>query len=109
MSDASVQDHQDHIGFTISLSNIRAGVFLPRYYDPEISNRLALSHETHNLYLLGDLIDKGHISASTGDEIGKMAYGTGAVPFVRTSDISNWEIKTDPKQGVSLEIFAEYG
>jgi len=37
-----------------------------------------------------------------------MAYGTGTIPFVRTSDISNWEIKSDPKQGVSEAIYQQY-
>lgn len=34
-----------------------------------------------------------------------MAYGTGSIPFIRTSDIANWEIKLDPKQGLSEEIY----
>ena len=37
-----------------------------------------------------------------------MAYGTGEIPFIRTSDIVNWEVKADPKHGVSEEIYAEY-
>jgi hypothetical protein len=37
-----------------------------------------------------------------------MAYGTGNIPFIRTSDISNWEVKTDPKQGVSRAIYEQY-
>ena len=32
-----------------------------------------------------------------------MAYGTGKIPFIRTSDISNWGIKADFKHGVSGE------
>ena len=45
---------------------------------------------------------------STGDELGKLAYGTGNIPFIRTSDISNWELKSDPKHGVSRQIFESY-
>jgi type I restriction enzyme M protein len=37
-----------------------------------------------------------------------MAYGTGTVPFIRTSDITNWELKSDPKQNVSKELYDEY-
>lgn len=37
-----------------------------------------------------------------------MAYGTGTIPFVRTSDFANWEIKHDPKQGVSEQIYNAY-
>ncbi|BCG18873.1 restriction endonuclease subunit S [Vibrio alginolyticus] len=51
---------------------------------------------------------RGVIEISTGDEVGKLAYGTGNIPFVRTSDISNWEVKLDPKHGVSEEIFQKY-
>ena len=53
----------------------------------------------------GDLVEEGIISISTGDEVGKLAYGTGQIPFIRTSDIANWEIKIDPKQGLSEEIY----
>jgi len=57
---------------------------------------------------LGDLCKGGKdavLSWETGIEIGKMAYGTGDIPFIRTSDISNWELKGDPKQAVSEEIY----
>jgi hypothetical protein len=100
---------QEHTGFKTKLSGVLRGIFLPKYYDPEIAARLAMLDATHTLITLGDLIKRGDVTAATGDEIGKMAYGTGTIPFVRTSDVSNWEIKTDAKQGVSEEVYAEYG
>lgn len=100
---------QDHTGFKMTLRGIRHGVFLPRYYNPEITAQLASLQKTHSLIVLGDLITKKYVQVTTGDEIGKMAYGTGTIPFVRTSDVSNGEIKTDSKQGVSNDIYAEYG
>ena len=100
---------QDNTGFRMTLGAIRRNVFLPKYYNPEITARLANLRKTHNLIVLGDLLAKKHIQATTGDEIGKMAYGTGTIPFVRTSDVSNGELKTDTKQGVSEDIYAEYG
>ncbi len=100
---------QDHTGFKTTLSNVRRGIFLPKYYNPEIAARLAELKKTHSLVTLGDLIQRKQLTAATGDEIGKMAYGTGLIPFVRTSDVSNWELKTDAKQGVSEDIYAEYG
>ena len=42
---------------------------------------------------MGQLRDENDIEYHTGDEIGKMAYGTGDIAFIRTSDFSNWEIK----------------
>src|SRR2546425_1838140 len=100
---------QDHTGFRMTLGAIRRGIFLPKYYNPEITVRLATLRKTHDLVVLGELLAKKHIQAATGDEIGKMAYGTGTIPFVRTSDVSNGELKTDAKQGVSEDIYAEYG
>lgn len=99
---------QDHIGFKTALSAVQCSIFLPKYYNPEIAARLAALKKTHALVTLGELLQRKHLSATTGDEIGKMAYGTGTIPFVRTSDVSNWELKTDAKQGVSEDIFEAY-
>jgi type I restriction enzyme M protein len=63
---------------------------------------------THDLVEIKELVETDAITIENGDEIGKMAYGTGRIPFIRTSDISNWEIKADPKQGVSEKIYDEY-
>ncbi|MEX0618556.1 MAG: hypothetical protein WDZ76_04600 [Pseudohongiellaceae bacterium] len=94
--------------FWLYRDEIKERIYLPKYYDPEISDELDQLHETCTCLSLGTLLDAKVIQCSTGDEIGKMAYGTGSIPFLRTSDFSNWEIKHDPKQGVSKEIFYEY-
>jgi len=98
----------NHLGFLLESSAVRGSILIPKYYNPEIKTQLDHLRHTHELMLLGELIRQGHIQTATGDEIGKMAYGTGSVPFVRTSDISNWEIKADPKQGVSEAIYKQY-
>ena len=43
-----------------------------------------------------------------GHEVGSEAYGTGDIPFVRTSDISNFEISCDPTKAVSEDVYSEY-
>lgn len=98
----------NHLGFLLKSSAVRGSVFIPKYYNPEIKTNLDNLRHTHELVLLGELIRRDYIQAVTGDEIGKMAYGTGPIPFIRTSDISNWEIKADPKQGVSETIYEQY-
>lgn len=55
--------------------------------------------------VLGDLAKEGVVEVTTGHEVGKLAYGTGPIPFIRMSDIANWEIKSDPKRGVSKQIY----
>ena len=37
-----------------------------------------------------------------------MAYGTGPIPFIRTSDISNREIKAHPKHCVSETVYEQH-
>ena len=96
------------ISYWQSKSEIKERVYIPKYYDPQIQIELDKKSKTHTLIKIKDLISDAVLSVSTGDEIGKMAYGTGSIPFVRTSDISNWEIKSAPKQGVSSEIYSDY-
>jgi type I restriction enzyme M protein len=98
---------RDHIGFYLPSANIRKQIMVPKYYSPEIEAQLNALQPTHNLVSLGSLVDKKVVSIATGTEIGKMAYGTGTIPFIRTSDLTNWEIKADFKHGVSEEIFEE--
>lgn len=96
----------DHYGFAISAAEIVDDVYLPKYYNPEISKRIEELRPSHDVLLLGDLIEAGIIKVTTGHEVGKLAYGTGHIPFIRTSDIANWEIKLDPKHGVSRDIYS---
>jgi hypothetical protein len=69
---------------------------------------LSALETTHDLLLVEHLVRQGVLEFTTGAEIGKLSYGTGDIPLVRTSDISNWEVKIDPKHGVSEEILAKY-
>ena len=98
----------DHLGFTVNSCDVSENIYLPKYYNPEIAEKLNALAKTHDLIRLGGLIDTGAIELSTGHEVGKLAYGTGSVPFVRTSDIANWEIKIDPKHGLSDELYEFY-
>lgn len=87
---------------------IRDFIYIPKYYSPELAQRQAILERTHTCRTIGEFTGRGLLCVKTGHEIGKAAYGTGDIPFVRTSDISNWEIKSAPKQGVSREIYEEY-
>lgn len=96
------------LGFCIPKKDIRENVLCPRYYDPQIDIELEALKETHSLVVFGDLVKAHALSVTTGVELGKLAYGTGDIPFIRTSDMSNWELKADPKHGVDrsyLETF----
>ena len=93
------------LGFAIDEGTIENNVLCPRYYDPEIDGELERLSETHHLLPFGTLVKDGYVTVETGDEVGKLAYGTGDIPFVRTSDMSNWEIKADPKHRLDRGIY----
>ena len=98
----------DHWGFIINESEIRDNIYLPKYYNPVICKKLRKLQKTHDFLVFGDLVQQGAIDLSTGHEVGKLCYGTGNIPFVRTSDIANWEIRLDPKHRISQAVFEEY-
>lgn len=94
--------------FWKSPDGIRGGIYLPTYYDVSIDRELDAMKDNCELITINELVERGDLTLSTGHEVGKMAYGTGTYPFLRTTDFSNWEIIHNPKQGVSKEIFDDY-
>lgn len=93
-----------NLGFLINRTQITNNVLAPRSYVFGIQNDEEL-RETHTMISIGQLIDEKVLEVTTGNEVGKLAYGTGNIPFIRTSDISNWEIKSEPKHLLSEEIY----
>ena len=92
----------------VASGNIADRIYIPKYYNPDLEDDLQALSTTHTIYTMRELVDLGAVDVATGDEIGKAAYGTGEIPFVRTSDIANWEIKAAPKQGVARDIYETY-
>ena len=100
----------EHLGFRIAYSDLNDHIFIPEYYNPEIRKELEVLKNSgkYSLISIGELIDKGILQIRRGNEIGSQFYGTGEIPFVRTSDIVNWEIKFDPVKAVSDDIYNQY-
>ncbi|MCD6457084.1 MAG: N-6 DNA methylase [Methanophagales archaeon] len=101
---------QSHLGFTIKLSEIGDYIFVPSYYDPETMQKLKEMEKTgmYRLMTIRELVEQGAISVKRGHEVGSRYYGMGDVPFVRTSDIVNWEIKIDPVKSIPEEVYEKY-
>jgi type I restriction enzyme M protein len=102
--------NQTRLGFWRTPDQLQPYYLIPRYYDPEIAQQLREFQQSgkYALKTIGELIDEGGLSIAKGHEIGSEAYGTGDVPFIRTSDIANWEITHDPTKSVSEEVYREY-
>ena len=94
--------------FSLKASVVKRDILMPRYYDPVTIEALKALEKNCELISIGELADDGTLELATGHEVGKIAYGTGTIPFVRTSDMGNWELKRDPKQLVSQAIYDAY-
>jgi len=95
-------------GFTVNKLEIeKNNIYIPEYFNPNIKNKLSnlSKNKNYKLKSIIDLINENIIEIKRGNEIGSKYYGSGNIPFVRTSDIVNWEIKFDPVKAVSVEVF----
>ncbi|HGJ65827.1 TPA: restriction endonuclease subunit M/S [bacterium] len=103
-------ESNDHLGFSISHDQLSDHIFIPEYYNPEIQKELEELKNSGKYILtsIGELVNKGILQLKRGNEIGSQFYGSGDIPFVRTSDIVNWEIKFDPIKAISEEIYEQY-
>ena len=83
---------------------------VPRYYAKEVyvSAEEARLTRTARIASLKELVEEGVITIRKGHEVGSDAYGMGDVPFVRTSDLANFEISVDPTKSVSVETYNEF-
>jgi hypothetical protein len=93
------------LGFLQSSRDVIGNILLPKYYSPGLQTALRNLAPTHDLPTIQHLVDSGRLAVTTGLEVGKLAYGTGEVPFVRTSDLANWELAGQPKQRVSETLY----
>lgn len=76
---------------------------VPRYLAGKIKHA-----NQDNYVTIGEMISQGMLKKKSSKEIGSESYGTGDIPFIRTSDIINFEISSDPTNAVSEEIYDKY-
>lgn len=98
------------LGFLVTRSRLMNNILVPQYYDPEVEAGLEDLRRSSNYRLvsIGELVRKKAISIKRGNEVGSRFYGTGEIPFVRTTDLVNWEIRFDPIKSVSEEVYQRY-
>jgi len=103
----------DRLGFFINVSDIEKSedlILTPKYYNPEIKLKLKELEQSgkYELISLKKLVKDGVINIKRGNEIGSKHYGLGDIPFIRTSDISNWEIRINQETCVDEDVYIKY-
>lgn len=96
---------ETELGCVADLACYDGSILAPRSFTSTIGVSLEAKSAEYDFYELGQLIDNGIVQVSTGDEVGKLEYGTGNVPFIRTSDIANWRVSSDSKHKISEKTY----
>jgi len=95
----------DHISFAMNRNSLERRILIPKYYDPELAEAAELASDRYDLPRLGELLLPGEAGSRLGTWVARENYGTGPVPYVRTSDLNDWRIRPDFKKAVSSEVY----
>jgi len=103
-------DNPSHLGWYMNISDLKDNILLPKYYNPDLQTELNsyINSGEFELKTLQELQKEKILTVTRGHEVGSDNYGTGDIPFVRTSEISNWEITSDCTHCISEDIYKKY-
>ncbi|GAH61469.1 unnamed protein product, partial [marine sediment metagenome] len=106
---------EDQKVFKLSLNEIKNNIFIPNYYTGvEKTLKSLKNNKDFQLVSIGDLVKNGIIYTKNkgylprGDEIGSHVYGLGDIPFIRTSEINNWEVDLNSHKKTSNEVYDQF-
>ena len=91
--------------FVVDTVDIVDGVYVPRYYWPQA--RQEIEHDPGITPIsLQQLLDEGIVEQWPGHGSPPSRYkGKGEIPYIRVSDIVNWELYRNPTSGVPRHIY----
>ena len=83
---------------------------VPRYCIKENNwkNKERFEFDVKGFVSIKELVESNQLIVRKGNEVGSEAYGTGDIPFVRTSDLINLEINYDPTKSVSEDVYSKF-
>ena len=93
--------------FWLNSSNIENNIYIVDRYSPKTITHIN-KRKGSTYYTLGDLVSLGALEIRRGHEVGSKFYGTGDIPFIRTTDVVNWEIKSDTTKMIGEEAYQIY-
>lgn len=90
--------------FSIPWSAMNPDVLVPRYYR-RLHNPPAMPDECRGV-VLRELIEEGVVKAIPGHGSPEAKYkGKGDIPYIRVSDIVNWELYRNPVSGIPEAVY----
>jgi len=101
----------ERMGFTLYQNNLVNGILIPRYYNPDTQKLLKEmeNSEQYEMKTVEQLRAEKIIKIrGAGTTVSPEDYDTGDIPFIRTSEISNWEISHDATHKVARDLYVKY-
>lgn len=102
----------NRMGFTLYEQDLKNGILIPRYYDPDTKKELEEMGNSgkFDMKSIQSLVDEKIISVKG---VGSTAFSNDYniydnIPFLRTSDIGAWETRNDAVQNVSELTYLKY-
>lgn len=95
----------------VVVSGLQGGNLVPRYYDQQVRRAVAeVSADPEvEAVTLGDLVDQGVLMSRHGHAgIRSEWFGLGTVPYVRTSDLVNFEVHHNVDKCVPVKVYERY-
>lgn len=90
--------------FSVPWTEIDQNILVPRFYKDKI-NLSEIPNKQYGISL-GDLFEEGVIGAWDGHGSPEsQAKGQGSIPYIRVSDIVNWELYRNPVSGIPVEVY----
>ena len=90
--------------FSVNWSNINPDVLVPRFYRG-LMNPPEMPNGCYGVRL-GDLVEDGTLLAWDGHGSPEaQAKGRGDIPYIRVSDIVNWEMYRNPVTGIPRDVY----
>ena len=104
-----IKTKKTEFGYSVPQNNLKSFILSPRYNSKfkAQSKKFTTIKKDFELISIKELIEDKKIEIRTGDEVGKKYYGTGDIPFIRTSDITDGKIKLETKHKISEDKYFE--
>ena len=101
------EDKNNEFVFTVEWRDVEtAGHLIPRYF---AARRVPRAPRGRKWAVLGDLVDDEMIGAWDGHGSPSATQkGEGDIPYIRVSDIVNWELYRNPTSGVSHATYLKF-
>ena len=103
---------RNRLGFTLYEQQLKHGILVPRYYDPETIAELKRMEDSgeYDMVSIQDLIDRGWLSIKgVGGTVDSTEYNIyDDIPFLRTSDVGAWETRNYAVQNVNEHLYQQY-